>query len=126
MGSIGDSPAPYRLNGKVALVTYSDRGIGAAMAIELAKCGCCVIVNYANSPEPAAKVVNEIKALGSDAITIQVDVSKVDQTVRLFDEAVKAFGGLDIVCLNSGVVSFGHLEDVTEVLSFNSILNSTS
>jgi tetrahydroxynaphthalene reductase len=59
-------------------------------------------------------VVEEIKSLGSDAVAIQADVSQVPQIVQLFDEAVKVFGGLDVVCSNSGVVSFGHLSEVTE------------
>lgn len=106
---------PFRLDGKVALVTGSGRGIGAAMATELGRAGAKVIVNYANSKESAEKLVEEIKKLGTDAVALQADVSKVPQTVRLFDEAIKVWGGLDIVCSNAGVVSFGHLEEVTEV-----------
>lgn len=105
---------PYRLDGKVALVTGAGRGIGAAMAVELGRCGAKVIVNYAKSSGPANSVVEEIKKLGSDAVALQADVSQVPQTVRLFEEAVKVFGGLDIVCSNAGVVSFGHLSEVTE------------
>ena len=115
MGSISDTHLPYRLDGKVALVTGSGRGIGAAMAVELGRCGAKVVVNYANSSGPAEKVVAEIKSFGSDAIALKADVSQVKQTIQLFDEAVKHFGHLDIACSNSGVVSFGHLEDVTEV-----------
>lgn len=105
---------PYRLDGKVALVTGSGRGIGAAMAVELGRCGAKVVVNYANSRESAEKVVAEIESLGSSAVAIQADVRQVPQTARLMDDVVKHFGGLDIVCSNAGVVSFGHLGDVTE------------
>ncbi|KAK2611794.1 hypothetical protein N8I77_005118 [Diaporthe amygdali] len=105
---------PYRLDGKVALVTGSGRGIGAAIATELGRLGAKVVVNYANSPESAEKVVASIKELGSDAIAFKADIRQVPQTVKLMDDAVAHFGGLDIVCSNSGVVSFGHLGDVTE------------
>lgn len=110
---------PYRLDGKVALVTGSGRGIGAAMAVELGRYGAKVVINYTNSRESAEKVVTEIKSLGSDAVAFQADVRQVSQTVKLMDDAVKHFGGLDIVCSNSGVVSFGHLGDVTEVYAVN-------
>ncbi|KAH6843302.1 putative versicolorin reductase [Chaetomium sp. MPI-CAGE-AT-0009] len=89
---------PYRLDGKVALVTGSGR----------------VVVNYASSKGPAEKVVTEIKALGGEAVAIQANVREVSETTRLMDEAVAHFGGLDIVVSNAGVVSFGHLGDVTE------------
>ena len=106
---------PYRLDGKVALVTGSGRGIGKAMAVELGRLGAKVVVNYANSAESAEETVAVIKALGSDAVAFKADVRQVPQTVKLFDDAVAHFSGLDIVCSNSGVVSFGHLGDVTEV-----------
>lgn len=103
-----------RLDGKVALVTGSGRGIGAAMATELARRGAKVVVNYANSAEAANKVVDQMKANGGDAIALQADVGEVAQTTKLMDQAIEHFGQLDIVCSNSGVVSFGHLKDVTE------------
>ncbi|KAL3432881.1 hypothetical protein BDV09DRAFT_121505 [Aspergillus tetrazonus] len=105
---------PGRLDGKVALVTGSGRGIGAAIAIQLGRLGAKVVVNYAHSAEHAEKVVAEIKRLNSDAISIQADVRNVSQTANLFDAAVAHFGRLDIAVSNSGVVSFGHLKDVTE------------
>lgn len=105
---------PYRLDGKVALVTGSGRGIGAAIAIELGRNGAKVVVNYASSKGPAEKVVAEIKALGGEAIALQANVREVPETTRLMDEAVAHFGGLDIVVSNAGVVSFGHLGEVTE------------
>ncbi|CAI7589116.1 unnamed protein product [Penicillium manginii] len=105
---------PYRLDNKVALVTGSGRGIGAAIATELGRLGAKVVVNYANSAESADEVVAEIKSLGSDAVAFKADVRQVPQTAKLMADAVTHFGGLDIVCSNSGVVSFGHLADVTE------------
>lgn len=111
----GSKKVLFNLEGKVALVTGSGRGIGAAMAVELARCGAKVIVNYAKSAGPAGAVVEEIKALGSDAVAIQADCRKVADIERLFEGATKPYGQLDIVCSNAGVVSFGHLEDVTEV-----------
>jgi tetrahydroxynaphthalene reductase len=84
------------------------------MALELARRGAKVVVNYANSPDAAESVVKEIKAMGSDGISIKANVANVSETINLFDQAVKHFGKLDICCSNSGVVSFGHLKDVTE------------
>ncbi|KAM7198705.1 Trihydroxynaphthalene reductase [Naviculisporaceae sp. PSN 640] len=105
--------ASASLEGKVALVTGAGRGIGREMALELGRRGAKVIVNYANSDSAAEEVVNAIKKNGSDAASIKANVSDVDQIVRMFEEAVKKFGKLDIVCSNSGVVSFGHVKDVT-------------
>ncbi|KAK3291293.1 uncharacterized protein B0H64DRAFT_330914 [Chaetomium fimeti] len=105
---------PGRLDGKVALVTGSGRGIGAAIAVHLGRLGAKVVVNYANSAEHAEKVVAEIKSLGTDAVAFKADIRQVPQTAKLFDDAVAHFGRLDIAVSNSGVVSFGHLKDVTE------------
>lgn len=105
---------PGRLDGKVALVTGSSRGIGAAIALYLGKLGAKVVVNYANSTKDAEEVVSKIKALGSDAVAFKADIRQVAQTVQLFDQAIAAFGHLDIAVSNSGVVSFGHLKDVSE------------
>lgn len=107
--------SPFRLDGKVALVTGAGRGIGAAIAVELGRAGAKVIVNYASSSGPAEKVVADIKALGSDAVAIQANVRDVKETVRLFETAKAQYGQLDIVVSNAGVVSFGHLSEVTEV-----------
>lgn len=106
---------PYRLDGKVALVTGSGRGIGAAMAVELGRCGAKVVVNYAHSEASALKVVAEIKSFGSDAIALRADIRNVSETTELMDKVVAHYGGLDIVCSNAGVVSFGHVGEVTEV-----------
>ncbi|KAI0972698.1 short chain dehydrogenase [Xylaria arbuscula] len=106
--------ASASLEGKVALVTGAGRGIGREMALELGRRGAKVIVNYANSKDSAEEVVQQIKKSGSDAASVRANVSKVSEIVALFDEAIKIFGKLHIVCSNSGVVSFGHVKDVTE------------
>lgn len=117
-GKYNQIPGPLGLEsaslaGKVALVTGAGRGIGREMALELGRRGAKVIVNYANSTESAEEVVAQIKKGGSDGASIKANVANVDEIVRMFEEAVKVFGKLDIVCSNSGVVSFGHVKDVT-------------
>jgi len=102
------------LKGKVALVTGSGRGIGREMALELGRRGAKVVVNYANSSEAADEVVALVKKNGSEGIAIKANVSVVPEIIKLFEEAVAHFGKLDIVCSNSGVVTFGHIKDVTE------------
>lgn len=103
-----------RLDGKVALVTGSGRGMGATTAAEMARRGAKVVVNYANSKADADKVVDQIKKEGGDAIAIKANVANVQETIKMFEEAVAHYGQLDIVASNSGVVSFGHMKDVTE------------
>ena len=104
------------LEGKVALVTGAGRGIGKGIALELARRGASVVVNYVSSAGPAQEVVKEIESYnnGARAIAIQADVSKVSEIHRLFEEAKAAFGRLDIVMSNSGTESWDHVLDVTE------------
>ncbi|KAH8691017.1 hypothetical protein GQ44DRAFT_695640 [Phaeosphaeriaceae sp. PMI808] len=104
------------LHGKVAIVTGSSRGIGKGIAIELAKRGCSVVINYANSKSGADEVVKTIEGLGTGAraVTIQADVSKVPEIERLFQECKKHFGHVNIVMSNSGTESFDNTEDITE------------
>jgi len=104
----------WSLEGKVALVTGSGRGIGKEMALELARRGADIVVNYANSSAAAEKVCDEIRSMGRKAVAIKANVSNVSETIKLFEEAKEHFGKLHIVSSNSGVVSFGHLKDVTE------------
>lgn len=84
------------------------------MALELGRRGAKVIVNYANSSSAADEVVSLIKKSGSEAVAIKANVSIVPEIVALFEQAVSHFGELSIVCSNSGVVTFGHIKDVTE------------
>jgi 3-oxoacyl-[acyl-carrier protein] reductase len=103
-----------KLEGKVAIVTGASKGIGAGIAKELGTAGASVVVNYASSREGADRVVAEIKSQGGKAIAVQGDVSKAEDVTRLFDEAKKAFGALDVLVNNAGVFQFDPLEAVTE------------
>lgn len=104
------------LEGKVALITGAGRGIGRGVALELGKRGASVVVNYVSSEGPAQEVVKIIEGYqnGAKAVAIQADVSKVSEINRLFEEAKKAFGRLDIVMSNSGTESWDKTEDITE------------
>jgi len=88
--------------------------MGRETALELARRGADVVVNYANSSDAAEILVKEIKALGRDAIAVKANVGNVSETIAMFKQAKDHFGKIDIVVSNSGVVSFGHLKDVTE------------
>jgi 3-oxoacyl-[acyl-carrier protein] reductase len=103
-----------KLAGKVAVVTGASKGIGAGIAKELAAAGAAVVVNYASSKEGADRVVAEITGSGGKAIAVQGDVSKAADVQRLFAEAKKAFGTLDVLVNNAGVYQFAPLEEVTE------------
>jgi 3-oxoacyl-[acyl-carrier protein] reductase len=103
-----------KLAGKVAVVTGASKGIGAAIAKQLAGDGAAVVVNYASSKSGADKVVGEITARGGKAIAVQGDVAKQADIDRLFAETKKAFGHLDILVNNAGVYEFLPLEHITE------------
>jgi 3-oxoacyl-[acyl-carrier protein] reductase len=102
------------LKGKVAIVTGASKGIGAGIAKSFAAAGASVVVNYASSREGADRVVNEIAASGGKAIAVQGDVAKAEDVKRLFAEAKKKFGTLDVLVNNAGVYNFAPLEAVTE------------
>lgn len=103
-----------KLAGKVALVTGASKGIGAEIARELAFEGASVVVNYASSRAGADKVVGDITKQGGKAVAVQADVSKHDDVKRLFAEAKKAFGKVDVLVNNAGIYEFGSIEEITE------------
>src|SRR5882672_3734618 len=103
-----------KLEGKVAIVTGSSKGIGAAIARHMADEGAAVVVNYASSKEGADRVVAAITGKGGRAIAVQANVAKQAEIERLFAETKKAFGRLDILVNNAGIYEFSPLEGVTE------------
>lgn len=102
------------LEGKVAIVTGASRGIGSAVAKQLAALGAKVVVNYSSSPEKAEKVVEEITKLGEQAVAIKADISNIRDVERLFSETITEFGKVDILINNAGVILYKLLSDVTE------------
>ena len=80
------------LQGKVAIVTGSSGGIGAAIAETLAKEGAKIVIDYHSHPENAEKVKQKIISLGSSALTVQADVSSPADIQKLVEQAVKTFG----------------------------------
>jgi 3-oxoacyl-[acyl-carrier protein] reductase len=92
-----------RLDGKKALVTGASRGIGREIALELARQGADVAVNFAGSEARANEVVDEIKGMGRQAFAIQCDVSNSDSVANMVKETVEQFGKLDILINNAGI-----------------------
>ncbi|BDG35109.1 3-oxoacyl-[acyl-carrier-protein] reductase [Saccharococcus caldoxylosilyticus] len=91
------------LQRKVALVTGASRGIGRAIALELARQGATVAVNYAGSEAKANEVVEEIKKMGQEAVAIQADVSSAEAVERMVKTVLEQFGRIDILVNNAGI-----------------------
>lgn len=102
-----------KLSGKVAVVTGASKGIGASIAQHLAAEGAAVVVNYSTSREGADKVVAQVERRGGQAIAVQADVSRRADIQRLFAEAKRAFGRVDILVNNAAVYEFAPIEEVT-------------
>src|ERR1700730_15432186 len=102
------------LANKVAIVTGGNSGIGKAVALELAKQGASLVIDYVSHPDSAEAVEAEITALGAQVIGVQADVSKLDDLQRLVAAAVDKFGRLDIMVNNAGVETRTSILDTTE------------
>ena len=112
------------LTGKVALVTGASRGIGQAVAVELAKAGADVIVNYIGNEAVAQETVEKVEALGRKALKIKADVGNADEVQAMVDEAHAAFGHIDVLVNNAGITRDGLLirmkdSDWDDVLNIN-------
>ena len=92
---------------KLALVTGASRGIGKACAIELAKAGYDIAVNFAGNEEAANKTVDEIKALGVDAAAFKFDVSNQEAAAKGVEAVLEKFGRIDILVNNAGITRDG-------------------
>ena len=105
------------LNDKVAIVTGASRGIGAAIALRLARDGAKVVVNYSRSEGPANQVVESIRKAGGTAIAVRADLSKVEEVAPLFTTTLEQFGRLDIL-VNNAAVSERRPLDTTDVAHY--------
>jgi len=110
------------LNEKVAIVTGSSRGIGAEIALRLARAGARVVVNYAHDRPAADEICMRITQTGGKCVAVQADVSNPDDVRRLFDAAIEHFGRIDILVNNAGILIFKKIAEFTDD-QFNRILD---
>jgi 3-oxoacyl-[acyl-carrier protein] reductase len=103
-------------NGKVAIVTGASRGIGASIAQRLGRDGFTVIVNYVGGAKAAEEVVRRIEAAGGRAITAQADVSDSAAVARMFESAEAAFGGVDVLVNNAGIMKLASIANSNDAL----------
>jgi len=93
-----------RLNGKVALITGSSRGIGRAIAILFVEEGAKVAINYNRSERQAKELINRIRKMGGEALLVKADVSNSEEVRQMVIETVRTFGGIDILVNNAGIL----------------------
>ena len=101
---------------KVAIVTGASRGIGAAVAERLSSDGFIVVINYSASAKPAEALVREIEAGGGRALAARADVSDAGAMRGMFDAAERAFGGVDVLVNNAGIMKLAKIADSDDAL----------
>jgi len=103
-------------SGKISIVTGASRGIGAAIAERLARDGFTVVINYAGNAEAAEALARKIEQAGGRALTAQADVADPAAVRRMFEAAATAFGGVDVVVNNAGIMQLARIADADDAL----------
>ena len=101
---------------RVAIITGSSQGIGAAVAERLAGDGLAVVVNYSSKAAPAEELVRKIQGAGAQALAIGADVSDPAAVAQLFAQAEQAFGGVDVLVNNAGIMKLAPVAETTDEL----------
>jgi 3-oxoacyl-[acyl-carrier protein] reductase len=107
---------------KVAIVTGASRGIGAAVAERLADDGFTVVINYSSDAAPAEALARKIEDKAGRALTAKADVSNAQAVRGMFDAAVAAFGGVDVLVNNAGIMPLSTIAD-TDDATFARLIN---
>jgi len=105
-------------NAKVALVTGASRGIGMALAERLARDGFTVIVNYSENAAPAEALVRKLEGAGGRALAVKADISDPTAVRQMFDAAQAAYGGIDVLVNNAGIMALAPIAE-TDDASFD-------
>jgi 3-oxoacyl-[acyl-carrier protein] reductase len=108
-------------NAKVALVTGASRGIGMAIAERLAQDGFKLIINYSETAAPAEALVRKLEGAGAEAIAVKADISDPTAVRGMFDAAEAAFGGIDVLVNNAGIMALAPIAE-TDDASFDRLI----
>jgi 3-oxoacyl-[acyl-carrier protein] reductase len=101
---------------RVAIVTGASGGIGGAVAERLARDGFTVVVNYAGKAQPAEELVRQIEAAGGKAVAHQADIADPEAVRKMFEAAQTAFGGVDVLINNAGIMKLATIADSDDAL----------
>ena len=93
----------HRLNGQTALVTGANSGIGQAVAVEMAREGARVVINYITNEEATQQILDDIRSFGGTAMAYKADISDEDQVKAMFHEVFNTYGTIDILVNNAGI-----------------------
>ncbi|NLK26936.1 MAG: 3-oxoacyl-[acyl-carrier-protein] reductase [Clostridiales bacterium] len=111
------------LNGKVAVVTGAGKGIGKAIALQMAELGAKVVINYRSSAAQVEELLAAIKNIGGEEIAVQADISQEEEAKKLINEAINEYGKLDILVNNAGITKDNLLMRISEV-DFDQVIDT--